>query len=144
MATHSSILVWENSMDRGAWWATGHGLAKNQTSLKDWYTQVSKASQPSGEGQRLHREAPVVSACVLWDSDQKADFSYSSLMKWSQEFIFPAWIWTMPIVLRCLLSGSAGWILADPVFIGSLPSDICHRSSFYRQRCWWWWGNIQK
>ena len=22
MATHSSILAWENSMDRGAWWAT--------------------------------------------------------------------------------------------------------------------------
>ena len=22
MATHSNILVWENPMDRGAWWAT--------------------------------------------------------------------------------------------------------------------------
>ena len=24
MATHSSILAWENPMDRGAWWATVH------------------------------------------------------------------------------------------------------------------------
>ena len=29
MATHSSIPVL-NPMDRGAWWATVHGIAKNQ------------------------------------------------------------------------------------------------------------------
>ena len=30
MATHSSVPAWntENSMDRGAWWATAHGVAK--------------------------------------------------------------------------------------------------------------------
>ena len=27
MATHSSILTWE-IIDRGAWWATVHGIAK--------------------------------------------------------------------------------------------------------------------
>ena len=26
--THSSILAWENPMDRGAWWATGHGVTE--------------------------------------------------------------------------------------------------------------------
>ena len=31
MATHSSILAWENSMDRGAWWATEHGVTKSRT-----------------------------------------------------------------------------------------------------------------
>ena len=30
MATHSTILAWE-IMDRGAWWAIIHGVAKNQT-----------------------------------------------------------------------------------------------------------------
>ena len=41
MVTHSSILVWENPMDRGAWWATFHGVrvrqdlaTKQQQSLK--------------------------------------------------------------------------------------------------------------
>ena len=29
MATQSSILAWRNFMDRGAWWATVHGVAKN-------------------------------------------------------------------------------------------------------------------
>ena len=35
MATHSSILAWRIPMDRGAWWATVHGVAKNPTQLDD-------------------------------------------------------------------------------------------------------------
>ena len=31
MATHSSALSWGISMDRGAWQATGHRVAKNRT-----------------------------------------------------------------------------------------------------------------
>ena len=31
MATHSSILAWRIPVDRGAWRATVHGVAKNQT-----------------------------------------------------------------------------------------------------------------
>ena len=36
MATHSSILAWRIPMDRGAWWATVHGVAKSQTQLSDF------------------------------------------------------------------------------------------------------------
>ena len=35
MATHSSIFAWRIPMDRGAWWATVHGVAKSQTRLGD-------------------------------------------------------------------------------------------------------------
>ena len=31
MATHSSVLAWDNPMDRGAWWAIVHGVTKSQT-----------------------------------------------------------------------------------------------------------------
>ena len=31
MATHSNIAAWRIPMDRGAWWATVHGVAKSQT-----------------------------------------------------------------------------------------------------------------
>ena len=31
MATHSSILVWKNPMDRGAWWATVHRVTKSDS-----------------------------------------------------------------------------------------------------------------
>ena len=30
MAIHSSIIAWNNPMDRGAWQATVHGVAKSQ------------------------------------------------------------------------------------------------------------------
>ena len=30
-ATQSSILAWENSKDRGAWWVTVHEVTKGQT-----------------------------------------------------------------------------------------------------------------
>ena len=35
MATHSSILAWRIPMDRGAWRATIHGVAKSRTQLSD-------------------------------------------------------------------------------------------------------------
>ena len=35
MATHSSILAWRIPMDRGAWWATVHGVTKGRTQLSD-------------------------------------------------------------------------------------------------------------
>ena len=33
LATHSSILAWRIPMDRGAWWATVHGVVKSRTQL---------------------------------------------------------------------------------------------------------------
>ena len=34
MATHSSISCLEDSMVKGAWWATAHGVAESQTKLR--------------------------------------------------------------------------------------------------------------
>ena len=36
MAPDSGTLAWKNPMDRGAWWATVLGVAKNQTRLNDF------------------------------------------------------------------------------------------------------------
>ena len=36
MANHSSILDLENPMDRGARWATVHGVTKSRTRLNDF------------------------------------------------------------------------------------------------------------
>ena len=35
MATHSSILAWKIPMDKGAWWATVHGVVNSWTWLRD-------------------------------------------------------------------------------------------------------------
>ena len=34
MGTHSSILAWRIPMNKGAWWATVHWVAKSWTQLK--------------------------------------------------------------------------------------------------------------
>ena len=39
----------ENSMDRGAWWATAHGVAKSQTRLRDFHTHTIKMRNPGLE-----------------------------------------------------------------------------------------------
>ena len=36
MAPHSSTLAWKDPMDRGAWWAAVHGIAKSRTQLSDF------------------------------------------------------------------------------------------------------------
>ena len=35
MVTHSSIHAWRIPMDRGAWWAKVHGVARSRTQLSD-------------------------------------------------------------------------------------------------------------
>ena len=35
MTTHSNILAWRIPMDRGAWWATVHGITQSRTRLSD-------------------------------------------------------------------------------------------------------------
>ena len=38
MAIHSGILAWRIPTDRGAWWATVHGVTKIKTRLSDQHT----------------------------------------------------------------------------------------------------------
>ena len=44
MAPHSSMLAWRIPIDRGAWWATAHRVAKNWI---DWVTEHSIAHKCS-------------------------------------------------------------------------------------------------
>ena len=45
MATHSSILVWKNPMDRAAWQAMVHRVAQSQTQLKRLSTHACKVRE---------------------------------------------------------------------------------------------------
>ena len=42
MAAPSNILAWRIPMDRGAWWAIVHGVAKNQTQLHVHFHALEK------------------------------------------------------------------------------------------------------
>ena len=49
MATHSSILAWRIPMDKGAWWATVHGVTKSRLQLSD-YAQHSTEGFTESQG----------------------------------------------------------------------------------------------
>ena len=50
MATHCSLLAWRILMDRGAWWATIHGVTKSRTRLSDFtFTFLSFGSSAGKE-----------------------------------------------------------------------------------------------
>ena len=40
MATHSSLLAWRIPMDRGAWWATVHGITESDTTEQLTHTNM--------------------------------------------------------------------------------------------------------
>ena len=60
MATHSSILAWRIP-DRGAWWATVHGVAKSWRRLSDQhkYNQALEASRGMTVSQADHVPSPL-------------------------------------------------------------------------------------
>ena len=48
MTTHSSILAWKIPMDRGAWEATVHGVAKGQTRLTNSAQHIVTSTEDLG------------------------------------------------------------------------------------------------
>ena len=63
MATHSNILAWRIPMDRGAWWAIVHGVAKSQTRLKQLSIQHINIYVPGpllGTQRWKKRQIPII------------------------------------------------------------------------------------
>ena len=52
------VFLLENSTDRGAWWATFHGVAKSQTRLSDSHTQEIKGLKEEVKEPRAHIIGP--------------------------------------------------------------------------------------
>ena len=50
MATHSSILTWKKSMDRGAWQTTVHGVTKSQTQLSNQHSMLHQRDKGTLSG----------------------------------------------------------------------------------------------
>ena len=67
MATCSSILAWRTPMDRGAWWATIHGVAKAWTRLSNSAQHRKEKIRPHGTETDLslaHQDLSILGAPV--------------------------------------------------------------------------------
>ena len=83
MAIHSSILAWRIPMDRGAWWAAVHEVAKSQTRLKQLSTHV-----PSSLGEEPKPKKPNTSSK---QAQKRGGASYTPL----------AWLSTLSLSVQC-------------------------------------------
>ena len=69
IATHFSILGLENSMDRGAWWATAHGIAESDITE---HAPISIFLEPCSIVMRLffvfifpRKKVPMATQCLM-------------------------------------------------------------------------------
>ena len=68
MATHSSNLAWRIPMDRGAWWATAHGVTKEldlAEQLMHTHTHGSGLAWPRGQNEQGRSQAPEGAGVAL-------------------------------------------------------------------------------
>ena len=82
MATHSSILAWRIPTDRGAWWATVHGVIEldpaEQLTLTHTHTHThthtcgSGLAWPRGQNEQGRSQAPEGAGVVLGARGQGA------------------------------------------------------------------------
>ena len=107
MATHSSILAWENPMNRGAWWAiTVHRVPKSLTRFNIWahlqlLSQSSLCSSlplPSGELASF-RGYRAFLCTALNDKHITVNGHLWKLIKWDSLLSLIRWIqeWQRPI-----------------------------------------------
>ena len=95
MATHSSILAWKIPMDRGAWWATVHGVIESDTTEQLTLTYLftwDKTTSLSGlillrnfggkEVPVWHKDNSIVMRCLL---DLSAEDVFDELFKLAPE-----------------------------------------------------------
>ena len=50
MATYCGFLALENPVDRGAWWATVHGVTKSQTQLSMYTLEIAEGFPSNSDG----------------------------------------------------------------------------------------------
>ena len=134
MATYSSIL--ENSMDKGAWQATVHGIAKSQTRLSTHthprahtYTQTHKVTLLF----RHQSQVQVVTSASCCKSEVPTTFFLGSinLLEWLIE------LWKTYLLSR--LPSFLKKILKDR---NQQPDEMIHRARSQTKESlssWSWW-----
>ena len=76
----------ENTMDRGAWQATVHGVTKSQTQLSDFYI-VKEVNSMQGDYFLLWGNKAVKLLMNIWDCTQNN--GYSCFIKQCQMLLYP-------------------------------------------------------
>ena len=112
MATHSSILAWSTAEDRGAWWATVHGVQKSRTRP----THGTQMAPPRGQD-FIALGAP--DSFPLWLQVK------GGLTQSFRQNLRPAWILIQPAISGTRLSLLPTRLLPTPLS-PRLPAPASH------------------
>ena len=150
MTTHSRILVWRMAMDKGAWWATVHGVTQNRTRLRRLTLHVCMLML--GADQQL-----CLKQCSGLDFFSVTKFSFPGLLGGSAHYC--RYLWSLLSNLGSILYS----ILDQSVQIFRLRSKfganvhlqisffffslififiylfVCTGSQFWHMRSFWLW-----
>ena len=91
---HNSCL--ENPMDRGAWWATVHGVAKSRTQLSDWAC--------------IHAQPSSISVHIMHSENSPWLFNEFQVMRFSPRTCFSCFATPLLGLDFCLVWGFVLWI----------------------------------
>ena len=116
MAAHSSILAWRIPVDRGAWRATAHGIAKSRTRLSDQAQHGTIPSAGASRWPRLGLSQPCSSRHGDWFGRGRRLRSYSSS---------PLQCSLLGGVL-CLVAQSCPWTVACQALCDPVVANVSH------------------
>ena len=100
MAPHSSTLAWKNPMDRGAWRAIVHGVAKSQTRLSDFtftfhfHALEKERATHSGSCQENPRDGGAWWAAIYGVTQSWARLKRLSSSSSSSRSVLPEGLWS--------------------------------------------------
>ena len=97
MATHSSILAWRTPMDRGAWWATVHGVTMSWTWLNTKHIHMPSYSSSMNMTRCIwlynffflkNMESKMINTCV---TPQFSSRYKIYRLSWTSWYTLPIW-----------------------------------------------------
>ena len=138
MATHSSILAWRTAMDRGAWQAIVHRVAKSSTGLKTLSLHIGlKLSMPLRDFWEFPQyEGMVISApgCLPLQNSFHQGFSFFSALilnlKWNSPLFFnpkeglPWWLSDKESACQCRRYRFNPWVGKIPWRMAWQPTPV--------------------
>ena len=121
MATHSGILAQKNSMDRGAWWAIVHRVAKSQTwrsthTMICWVHEWAHTNQSWQPVRQQRRAGGGYSPGACKESDTTVLTQKTNLHLWIPILLKNEDLYSHLVCLRNVLSWIIYWVAKKFVF----------------------------
>ena len=135
MVTHSSILAWGNSMDRGAWWATVHVVTESDTTDR---LTISLSLFTLGRSHAIHAISQYFK-CEYTSSEFRSICAFVHWVELVAILVPNVWLCHQICVMEPFILWDSFLPGKPHSFTYERIGEIYHHSFFF---CLWkeWWG----